>query len=459
MPSPPIEVVWFYTAVNFHTHKSSTAKDDKLGIILGLKELFHLLVSCSGPCSSSLKRVAVLAPLVFELYSFVSELKLQTGFSSDNVVVEREIVCLVERLVSFISLCCCEGVDEHDDSLALSPCFVDLVNVWTVRRRGRDFKFEDDFRIFFPIISDEVRNGLFVGAGVGVLAGIVMCQTFLLSLSLKFGLEEPSKKLEEDVLNSAVNTITGFRSCYFFDTLLKVLLDSSLPITSLITATYEVLLREVLFDAVVLVDYPFFNPECRICSLHLNGLASIWLFVADKAMQFVRNNGDQTRLITYTKAFSKSLINSQLLRWVSNQVGIVEDANRPNLSTPAAFVEWLVQLRSQVSAGFDNEFIMLLEKATHYKSEMIHIDQKLDEGGGKAHCQMVDSPDAANFGCDPDFAAIDGCRKRKGGIDEGSIRVKLLKYRTHGNPIKNFSSFQNEVTFDSARQEEASGTC
>ena len=124
-------------------------------------------------------------------------------------------------------------------------------------------------------------------------------------------------------------------------------------------------MRQVLFDAVILVDYPFFNPGCgvQLCSRHLNSLASVWLFVADKALEIAgydrefqklrpfiyctlrclinfccRHNGDQTKVIMYTKAFSKSLIHTQLLTWVSNQSGMVEDANKPNLSTPTAFM-------------------------------------------------------------------------------------------------------------------------
>ncbi|XP_021739033.1 uncharacterized protein LOC110705460 [Chenopodium quinoa] len=467
MPSPPIEIVWFYSAVNFHTHKKLIAQknlasqDDNLGRILAIKELFQSLVACSGPCSSSLQKVAVLAPLIFELYNLVLDLKVNARFSLDKTIT-IEIGCLVERLVSYISLCCCEGVDDHDDTIAFSPCFVDLVKVWTVQRREIGFEFKDDFKMFFPMISDEARNGLLVGSRVGVLAGIVMCQTFLLSLCLKFGLEDPQEKLKEDVLNSAANSIIGFRSCYFFDTLLKMLLEFSLPVTSLLTVVDEVLLREALFDAIILVDYPFFNPGCgiRLCSHHLNSLASTWLFVADKAMKFVWHKGDQTKVISYMKAFSKSLIHSQLLKWVSTQIVMAEDTNN-NISTPAAFMEWLVQLTSQTSKGFFNdEFSMLLEKAMNYISEMktavpylaldgnynFCIDQKVGENGGADEdFEMIDSTEGSKTGCSTTLTANDECRKRKGEKDEGGIRVKLLKYQMHDSPIKSFSPFQNEV--------------
>jgi len=215
--SPPLEVIWFYSAVNFHPHKNMVAQNDKLGMISAIKELFQFLVSCSGPCSSSMKRVAVLAPLVFELHNLVCDLNEQIGLSLDNVVINREIDCLMDGLVSYISLCCCEGVDDHDDSAAISQCFVDLVKVWTVQKRESEFKFEDGVRMFFPIISDEIRSRALVGTnGVGGFAGMVMCQVFLLSLCLKFRFKDLPKRLEEDVLSSAVNIITGFRSCYFF---------------------------------------------------------------------------------------------------------------------------------------------------------------------------------------------------------------------------------------------------
>ncbi|KMT17991.1 hypothetical protein BVRB_2g033370 isoform A [Beta vulgaris subsp. vulgaris] len=436
-------------------------QDDNLGKILALKELFHLLVSSTGPCCSSLKKVAVLAPLFFELYNLVLELRKHTVLSLDKVIIV-EIGCLIDRLTSFISLCCYEGVDDHDDSLAFSPCFVDLVKVWTVQRRESGFEFEDDFKMFFPMISDDVRNGLRVGSRVGVLAGIVMCQTFLLNLCLKFGLEGSQEKREKDVLNLAVNIITGFRSCYFFDTLLKMLLESSLPVNSLLTVVDEVLLRKAMFDAVILVDYPFFNPgfETRLCSHHLNSLATTWLFVADKGLQFARKNGDQTKVISYTKAFSESLIHCQLLKWISTQFVMVEDANKTNLSTPVAFMEWLVHLKSQALRGFnDDQFSMLLERAMNYISEMKSgptyldpdgnncIDQNVGEDGGvNEDLEMIDTIDGAKTVCNSNFTVIETCRKRKGEKDEEGLRVKLFKYQIHDSPIKNFSPFQNEVS-------------
>ncbi|XP_074276462.1 uncharacterized protein LOC141600177 [Silene latifolia] len=453
MPSPPIEIIWFYTAVNYHTHKNmSKAHYQNLGHVLCLEELFNSLVSSSGSCTSCVNRIAVLAPLIYELQSLI-ELNMVNGLCLDDVV-SKEIRCLVDRLVSYISLCCFEGMDYHDESPAFSPCFVDLIKVLTFERRGESFKFEDDFRMFFPLVSDKGRNELLLRGEVGVLAGFVMCQVLLLNLCLKFIMKERPQNVEEEVMVSAADTITGFRSCYFFDVLLKMLLESSLPITSLLTTADGVMLQEAIYGAIVLVDYPFFNPASGIClcNHHLNSLASTWLFAADRAMQFVRNNDRENKVILYMKAFTKSLVRSQLMRWVSAQSGMVEDTI-PRFSTPAAFLEWLVQLRGVDSLTFDKDLSLFLDKVVCYNSEMTFnlpfseansnkgfcIDQKVRFGDGiHGDHEMVDP-------CKLDFPGSETFRKRKGEKHEDDIQAKLLKYHMEGSPPLNFSQFQAQV--------------
>ncbi|KAH9620047.1 hypothetical protein KSS87_002579 [Heliosperma pusillum] len=463
MPSPPIEIIWFYTAVNYQTHKNmSKAQDQNYGHILCLEELFNSLVSSSGSCSSCVNRVAVLAPLIYELHNLI-ELKMV-----DNVVI-KEIKCLVDRLVSYTSLCCFEAMDYHDESPAFSPCFVDLIKVWTFGTKEKSCEFEDDFRIFFPLVSDKGRHELLLRGEVGVLAGFVMCQVFLLNLCLKSIMKERPQNVEDVVMVSAVNTITGFRSCYFFvsnmmcnlcdvplvDALLKMLLESSLPITSLLTTADGVMLQEAIYGAIVLVDYPFFNPASGIClcNHHLNSLASTWLFVADRAMQFVRNHELENKVILYMKAFTKSLVGSQLMRWVAAQIGMVEDTNIPKFSTPAAFLEWLVQLRGVDSLTFDNDFSLFLDKAMCYNSEMTFNLPFSEANRNKSFC--ID--EKAGFGdgihgdlemSDPfklDFSGSETFRKRKGEKHEDDVQAKLVKYHMEGSPPLNFSPFQAQV--------------
>lgn len=53
----------------------------------------------------------------------------------------------------------------------------------------------------------------------------------------------------------------------------------------------EVLLRNILYDAVIMVDFSFLGTERVIQQLHadsLNSLAVKWLFVVDNAIRLVR---------------------------------------------------------------------------------------------------------------------------------------------------------------------------
>ncbi|GAB4854433.1 hypothetical protein Ancab_023016 [Ancistrocladus abbreviatus] len=442
IPSPPIEIIWFYSAVNFHTQKNLAADHDQLTHVLALKELFQLLVSCSALCGT-LKRVAVLAPLMFQLYSLVVELKGGVGLSLDKNV-SGEIDCLLEGIVSFVSICCFEGRDSHDDSLALSPCFVGLVKVWTFGRCERDFEFGDALKMFSPMLTDEVRAGVSVDCRVGYLAGVVLCQSFFLKLCLRFGSMGSRKELEDEVRSLATNMVTGFQSCCFFDSLLKMLLEPILPVTSLVGCDNEVLLREVLFDAVIMVDYPFFNPESGIqkCGSHLKNLAIKRLFVAENAVQFVRQKGDHNKAIYYTKALSDSLINSQLMSWV----GMGESTARSIISSPAVILEWLVSLKSQASKDFDPEISDLFQKLKHYKSRVNYGLPLLENINGGWNEKEDINGDHEMFGsrdtclgvvCSSNFGIIDGGRKRKEGMKEDErLQVKMLKYQCHDKSIK-----------------------
>lgn len=52
----------------------------------------------------------------------------------------------------------------------------------------------------------------------------------------------------------------------------------------------EFFLREVLYDAVVMVEYSFLIPQIgiKLAGGNLKNLAVTWLFVADNAIRFVR---------------------------------------------------------------------------------------------------------------------------------------------------------------------------
>lgn len=135
----------------------------------------------------------------------------------DNKISRKEIENLLEGVVSYTSICCggggdCEvvGVKEEEESLTVSG-FRDVLGVWTVDNCGD----RDELKVFFPVVSEEVRNGIRVGCGVGYLAGVVMCEAFLLRLCLKFGSGNSRLELEKDLHNWAIQMINGFQSYWF----------------------------------------------------------------------------------------------------------------------------------------------------------------------------------------------------------------------------------------------------
>ncbi|KAL6985516.1 hypothetical protein U1Q18_018891 [Sarracenia purpurea var. burkii] len=335
---PPLEITWFYSAMNFHSSVKSTLEEDPLKkVIIAAKDLFQLLVSCSSPCNG-LKKVAVLAPVMYELYYVAS------NCSNEGFCLKKEIGGLVEVIVSYISLCCSNYLEEWENgSENLSDGFEDLIRVWTVDRTEVNCEFDCNSTVFFPLVSGKNRSQVGVGCRVGYLAGVVMVEAFFLSLYLKFGWGVLREELLKDMRSWAVQTITGFQNSCFFDMLLKVLLEPSLPVTTLLSSEDEALLREVLYDVVILVDYSFLKSDIwtQLPGDYLKNFALTWLLVADNAVQFARKCCDQTRAVSYMDAFSKSCLPYQLIEWVTNHTGPEKNISRPNISTPKSLISEL----------------------------------------------------------------------------------------------------------------------
>ena len=64
----------------------------------------------------------------------------------------------------------------------------------------------------------------------------------------------------------------------------------------------EVLLREVLYDVAILVDYSFLKPEMwtQLPGDYFKNFALTWLLVADNAIQFIRYG---KMIVTKTQRF------------------------------------------------------------------------------------------------------------------------------------------------------------
>lgn len=340
LPDPPLEIVWFYSALTFHSTKfTDTSKQ-----VLLVKDLFQLLVSCSSSCNA-VRKIAVLAPVIHELFTAVSGKK----------DLREEIESLTEGIICYVSINCADNSDEHEGFGDLVSCYRELVRVWMVGKIGGDCKFGEDLRLFCPVVSDGVREGMVSeGFGVGYLAGVVTCEAFLLRLCLKFGCGISRVELDKELLNCAAQMISAFRSYYFVDILLRMLLEPVLPVNAMLNPKDEVILREVLYDVVITMSYSFSIPQKGIepPGVQLKNLALTWLFVADNAIRFVRENGDRTKVISYLQAFSESFLLSHLIKWVMSQPGVQSKTNAPDIFTPVAVIIMILSKHVMTRRGF-----------------------------------------------------------------------------------------------------------
>lgn len=345
---PSLESIWVYAGLTFRSRNSP--KDDLLGQISSSKDLFQLVSACSVSCGAS-KSIALLAPVVFEVYRVVVELFGKDSDLKKQRKAMREAKSLVEGILGYINVCCCEDYGEQCDSVGsnmMTP-FADLVHVW--------IDSNDGIECFLPLVSGEVCERLSVGGcGVRHLAGVVIAEVFLLELCLRFRAGTVREELEKELRSWAVGSITGLGNFFFFETLVRMLLEAVLPVTSLLSSEDEVLLRKVLYDAVILVEYSFLSPERAIyvSAEHMKCLAMVRLIITHEAVEFFREVGDQMRAISYLNAFAGSHLPSQIIKWVTGQIGLSEKANRSNGSSPKALIKWLLNLEDRGIRVFDD---------------------------------------------------------------------------------------------------------
>ncbi|KAJ1442778.1 hypothetical protein SESBI_00658 [Sesbania bispinosa] len=457
-PDPPIQFVWFYSALEFHTNRLGEPSGTRSASVA--KGLFQLLVSCSDYCGS-MKRIGVLAPLFFELYRLVLHER----------ELKSEVEGLVEGLVSYCSIFCGKG---DDDGVAiLEPDFVDLIPVWMVDHDcDSPSGVGDCVKGFFPFASDRLWKGIERGCEVGFLAGVVMCETLLLKMCLTFDAGITRAEQEKKWHTFAVQTISGFRNFYFLDTLFRMMLEPVLPVISLLGSENEVLLREVLYNSVMMIDFSFINPQAGV-SLYANRLkefAITWLFIAELAIQSSREKGDQGKAISYINAFCRSCIPIQLINWVTNQSGAGRKISRPNVSTPTALIKWLLVVEEQGLAIFDGETAKHIAKADFFteRTECMlpvskHFFNSVDKnpflnsikGGTEADkvdsdIEMHDTVDTVSLSADDRMstASTDGTRKRKEGIDDDAkTQLKFMRCQFHENSMRE-NSFMFRQQFD-----------
>ncbi|KAG8656997.1 uncharacterized protein LOC110610931 isoform X1 [Manihot esculenta] len=220
---PPIETIWIYSALSFRSRKK--ANQDLSDHILIVKELFQLISRCSGPCSAS-KSIALLAPVVFQVYNLVVELLGKDLGARRVKKAAKEAKSLIGEIIGYVSVCCGKDVSKESDS-NLSVSFLDLASLW--------IDGNDGLKGFLPLTSDEIYKEISVGGStVANLAGVVISEVFLLKLCLDLRIGNRGEALEKELRSWIVGSITGLQSFYFFETLVRMLLEPALPVTSLL---------------------------------------------------------------------------------------------------------------------------------------------------------------------------------------------------------------------------------
>ncbi|CAN6865554.1 unnamed protein product [Brassica oleracea] len=416
-PDPPLELLWFYSAVVFHSSKQDFGEDS----VRLTRSLFQMLVPLSESFSAA-KRAATLSPLVYNLIRLVKTRR-------------EEVSELLDAIVSYVSAYCgdegggCGGGGGGEDDLLMVTgfSFADLSRVWVVDEAG----VGDCLETFMPFVGGRLRRE--VGSescSVGCLAGIVASQLLLLSLCLRFDSE-----MRKDLRESVVQMINAFRSCYFFDGILKMLLvEPYLHLTPLLGPEDEAALLETITEAVIeSAESLFLNPGSGIDqrSLQLKNIAINWLFLFAKAS--LRKIDDQEETSRYMNMFSNSRIPYHLVNWVISQGEVIRDVDTLLNSTPVSFIEWLLSLEEQGLRVFDCDHSKNYAKTVvHWSRPDLSLEATLlkQQDGVDQDAEMADHLIVSSIS----ISSGSSTRKRKEErLDkEGETKTKLFKLR-HNN--------------------------
>ncbi|MBA0731862.1 hypothetical protein Gogos_015985 [Gossypium gossypioides] len=270
---PPLESIWVYTALSFRSRNFE--KGDPLNRLSIINDLFQLVSSCSSPCNSS-KSIALLAPIVFEVYKLVVEV-----LGKDSRKVSKRIKSLVEVIIGYISMCCSKGFSEESENIDMDLVIPveDLVSIWIDRNVN--------LQSFLPLVSNEICGMISErGFNVNYLAGVVMVEAFLLKLCLDLRIGIEGIVLEKELKSWAVASISSFHNFYFFEMLMRMLLQPALPVTALVGPEDGNLLKNILYDAVILVEYTFLESETvHLSNEHVKSIAMTRLVVTLEAIE------------------------------------------------------------------------------------------------------------------------------------------------------------------------------
>ncbi|GKA12863.1 SNF2 domain protein [Tanacetum coccineum] len=329
--------------------------------------------------TSSAISITLLAPVIYKLYDILIGSENKEVDVKQKKKLRKEIKLFLDVILGYCNVCC-EGVkdDEDDDSGLIRP-LSDLVSIWVCGEGG-----ENGLSKFFPVLSDGVVDWVNEesSGGVGVIGGAVICEAFLLKMCLKFGEGGSRVELQKELRSWAVCSVTGFRNFYFFDMLVKMLLEPNLTVMSLLSSEDDLFLRKVIYDVVILPDYSFLHLE-KLGHLSINHIKNNLLarvMVTHEAIELSRKNKDHTKALSYTNAFSGSHLPTLVTKLVTSELGA--QGSQLKGSSPSAFLKWMLELEDQgltLSEGFMSKYHAKLVRYGS-RSDVDQPSYKLDAG-------------------------------------------------------------------------------
>ncbi|KAL4571848.1 hypothetical protein LXL04_018613 [Taraxacum kok-saghyz] len=403
-PNPLLETIWVFSGLTCHTNNSQ--KDDILDQVTAAKALFQSITASSASCSSSIC-IALIAPVIFKLYSLIVESKKKEADSKRGKKARREITKFLDVILGYFNVCC-DGSNGDEDSILVRP-LTDLISIWVhPEATGNESKQ------FFPLLSDEIINWVTDEShgALELLAGAVITEAVFLKLCLKLSDGSSREELQNDLKTWTVCSITGFHNFYFFgkypstflssnlyplscelksllrilfyiisDILIKMLLEPKLTLTFLLNSEEESFLKKLLYDAVILPDYSFLHLD-KLTHLPINHIKSNILariMVTHEAIELFRKNNDHSKAICYTNAFSSSHLPKLTTKLVTSQLGNHGKISQPNGLSPMAFLKWMLELEGQGLSFCDGFMSNHREKLVLYSSRSVDFGQPSGE--------------------------------------------------------------------------------
>ncbi|XP_071911081.1 uncharacterized protein [Coffea arabica] len=412
--NPSLETIWVYSALAFHHLNSS--KNETLNQFAAIKDLFQLIISYSASCSS-LKSIVLMSPVIYHVHKFAVDSKGYDLRSKKGKKLMKEIKGLVDSILGYINVCCEALEDDFDGLEGLIKPFEDLVSIWIWNENKKD-----RLRLFFPLLGEDLVEKISVGGcELNELAGYVIAEVFLLKLCLAFRCGNSGKELQNELRNWVVGSITGLQNSYFFDSLLRMLLGPTLPVTFLLISEDEKSLRKLLYEPVILVEYSFLSPD-RLAHLPANHAKSI--------------------------ALGRLMVTHEAIEFFRCELDVNDNNNGPNGSSPKAFLRWILDRGNQGIQIFDNDMSsyhakLILDNSEEdfnlsvYKENkktdadlFFYIDNKGDaENEVEKDETMTEAVSAAFVAAAQSLQSAEhGERKRKGGNMKKNNRLKFLKY-------------------------------